>query len=106
MKEPQDPLNALLQAENTYIEDAGFTARVIKSLPRRRTRRWPQVFLLGVSVVGWIAAASWLPWGNLPPLDTTALISLDSQVLLPWLTVSLVIACLAGSTVVAAQWDD
>jgi hypothetical protein len=106
MKEPQDPLDALLREQNTYLEDAGFTARVVKSLPRRRTRRWGQTFLLGVSVIGWIAAACGLPWNNLPPLDTATLISLNSQELLPWLTVSLVIACLTWSTVTAVQWDD
>lgn len=107
MSEPsnKDPLDILLQEQNVYVEDNGFTARVVASLPRRR-RSSLQMILLAVSIIGWIVAAWCLPWGNLPPLDTATLISLNSQALLPWITASMVIACLAWSTVAAVQGDD
>ena len=104
--EEKDPLDALLREQNAYIEDAGFTARVVRTLPRGRTRWLRQSFLLGVSIIGWILAAWCLPLANLPVLDFSTLASLNSQVLLPWITVCLVLACLAWSTVTAVQWED
>jgi hypothetical protein len=104
--EEKDSLDALLREQNIYIEDRGFTARVVQSLPRHQTRWLRQSFLLGVSIIGWILAAWWLPLANLPVLDFSTLASLNSQVLLPWITVCLVLACLAWSTVAAVQWED
>ena len=39
MNTPEDPIDALLREQNAYVDDNGFTARVIKELPRRR-RAW------------------------------------------------------------------
>jgi len=47
-----------------------------------------------------------LPWGNLPVLDSSALFSLNSQVLMPWVLVLSVVASLAWGTVSALQWED
>lgn len=106
MNESQDPLDTLLHEQNVYIQDAGFTARVIESLPRRRSRWLRQSFLIGVSTIGWILAAWWLPWGNLPALNASALLSPDSQALLPCITVFVVVGALVWSTIAAVQWDD
>jgi hypothetical protein len=104
--ENNDPLDALLQEENRYVPDDGFTKRVMTSLPGRRRRRLPGFLLLGAALIGSVAAALWLPWEHLPSLKVSALIALNSEVLLPWLTVSLVIASLAWAVLVAVQWED
>lgn len=104
--ENNDSLDALLQEENRYVPDDGFTKRVVMSLPRRRSPLWPMFLLLGAAIIGSIAAALWLPWSHLPPLSASAFISPDSKVLLPWLTVCLVAASLAWATIAAIQWED
>jgi hypothetical protein len=101
-----DSLDALLREQNSYIEDNGFTARVMAALPQRRPRPLRQFFLLGVMAVGWILAVLWLPWGNLPPLDLSSLDSFDSQALWPWVAALSVAASLAWATIAAVQWDD
>src|SRR5208283_278691 len=64
--ESNDPLDALLREQDSYIEDNGFTARVVAALPRRR-RAWLRPgFLLGAVTIGSVLAVGWLPWGNLP----------------------------------------
>jgi hypothetical protein len=104
--EIDDSLDALLQRENAYIADDGFTKQVMASLPRRRRQRLPGLLLLGAAIIGSVAAALWLPWNALPPLNATALSSLNFQVFLPWLTVCLVITALTWAVIAALQWDD
>lgn len=106
MKLPDDPIDALLREQNPYFEDAGFTGRVIKSLPRRRRAWLRPVILLGATAIGLVLAVCWLPWGNLPPLDSSALLSPDSQMLLPWMLVISVVGSLVWSTIVAVRWED
>jgi hypothetical protein len=102
-----DPLDVLLRAQNQYVEDSGFTARVISALPRRRSRFWPrQILLLGATTIGSALAVLWLPWKNLPVLDASALLSPDSQVLLPWVLVLSVMASLAWGMLAAMQLED
>ena len=103
--ENNDPLDTLLREQNPYVADDGFTKRVVASLPKRRVWRLPRFLLLGAAIIGWIAAALWLPW-NLPPLNLSALFSLDSQVLWPWAIVLLVSGSLIWALVAAIQWDD
>lgn len=104
--ENNDPLETLLQENNRYVPDDGFTKRVVGSLPRRRSPRWPGFLLLGAAIVGSVAAALWVPWNTLPPVQASAFVSLDSAVLLPWLTVCLVVTSLAWATIAALQWED
>jgi len=42
----------------------------------------------------------------LPVLDSSALLSLDSQVLMPWLLVLLVMAALVWGAMSALEWED
>jgi hypothetical protein len=104
--ENDDSLDALLQQENAYIADDGFTKHVIASLPRRRRRQLPGFLLFGAAIIGSVAAALWLPWNALPPLNVAALYSLNFQVFLPWLTVCTVIASLTWAVIAAVQWED
>lgn len=102
----KDPIDALLREQNAYVNDDGFTARVITALPRRRLAWLRPALLLGAATVGWVLAVLWLPWKNLPPLDLAALLSLDSQVLMPWVLVLTVAASLVWAVVAAASWED
>jgi hypothetical protein len=105
--EENDPLDALLREQNRYIEDNGFTARVVSALPRRRSWFWSrQTFLLGVTLLGWMLAMWWLPWENLPPLSLSALLSPNSAVLLPWMLVLSVMGSLIWAVIAAVQWED
>jgi hypothetical protein len=104
--ENNDPLDSLLQQENAYIVDDGFTKQVMASLPRQSRRQTSGFLLFGAAIIGSIAAALWLPWDALPPLNVAAFYSLNFQVFLPWLTVCLVIASLTWAVIAALQWDD
>jgi len=105
--EAKDPLDALLREQNPYVEDNGFTTRVISALPHRRSRfRLGQIFLLGTTALGSVLAVLWLPWKNLLPLDLSALLSPDSHVLLPWILVLSVVGSLIGAFIAAVQWED
>jgi Domain of unknown function (DUF5056) len=105
--EQNDPLDALLREQNQYVEDNGFTRRVISALPRRPSRfSLCQIFLLVVTTSGSALAISQLPLENLPLLNLSALITLNSQVLLPWALALSVIASLVWATVAAVQWED
>jgi hypothetical protein len=105
--ETNDPLDALLREQNQYVEDDGFTARVMATLPRRRDRFWlRQIILLGATIIGLVLAVLWLPWKNLTPLDWSALLSLNSQVLLPWTLVITVTASLIWGIITAVQLED
>ena len=95
-----------LREQTPYIDDNGFTQRVIAALPPRRHTWLRPVLLLGSAAVGIVLAIQWLPWSNLPPLDMSALLSLNPQVLSPWIVVLSVAASLIWAVVSAVQWDD
>ena len=104
--EDKDPLDVLLREQNPHIDDDGFTARVLTALPRRRRAWLRPTVLLGATVIGSALASRWLPWENLSPFDLSALLSLNSQVLLPWLLVLSVAASLAWAVTAAVQGED
>lgn len=48
----EDSLDARLRDEAVYIDDGGFTSRVVQKLPARPVRNWLRaVILLGVALV-------------------------------------------------------
>jgi hypothetical protein len=104
--EENDPVDALLRGQNAYVKDGGFTARVVRSLPRRRRAWLRPAILLGAIAIGSVLAVCWLPWGNLPPLDSSALLSPDSQMLLPWVLVISVVGSLVWSIVNVIPKED
>jgi hypothetical protein len=106
MNTPEDTIDALLREQNAYIDDNGFTARVVKSLPRRRRAWLRPTLLLGTVTIGSLLAVWWLPWGNLPPLDPSVLRSMDSQVLMPWVLVISVTASLVWGAISALERRD
>jgi hypothetical protein len=105
--ENNDPFESWLREQNPHIDDAGFTARVVSALPRRRVPfRLRRVLLLGAAAVGSALAALWLPWASLPTLSVPALLSLNFQILWPWTMVLLVVASLTWAVVAAIQFED
>ena len=69
---PIDPLDRLLREQDAYINDDGFTRRVLVALPRRRRLELRSVILLGAIVVG-CALAAW----SFPTSEILALARLD-----------------------------
>jgi hypothetical protein len=103
----KDPLDTLLREQNPYVEDDGFTARVLAHLPPHRPHFWlRQILLSGVTTIGFVLAVLRLPWKNLPMLDASALFSLNSQILLPWMLVFIVLASLVCGVFATIQWED
>ena len=60
-QEPIDALDLLLREQDAYIDDHGFTCRVLVALPRRRRLALRSVILLVAIVVGCALAAWWFP---------------------------------------------
>lgn len=108
MKQPdeQDPVDTQLREQDTYINDDGFTARVVASLPPRRRRWLRPAVLLGSVAVGMALAVRWLPWGELSPFDLSAMVSPNSQVLVPWVVVLTVAVSLVWATVAAVEPEE
>jgi hypothetical protein len=104
--EDNDPLDVLLREQNPHIDDNGFTGRVLAALPSRRGAWLRPTVLLGATAIGSALASRWLPWESLTPPDLSALLSLNSQVLLPWLLVLSVMASLTCAVTAAMQWED
>jgi hypothetical protein len=105
--ETTDPLDALLREQDTYIEDAGFTARVITTLPRSRRRSWLRpALLLGATAIGSGLAAWWLPWSDLAALNSSVLLSTSPQALLAWVPLLAVAASLSWGVIAAIRWED
>jgi len=68
----EDWLDAKLRDEAPYIDDAGFTSRVVQKLPARQVRRSYRVFiLLGITLAGCIAAF-WFAGGTSLAFDAYA----------------------------------
>jgi hypothetical protein len=67
-----DFLDARLRDEAPYLDDAGFTSRVVQKLPARRVRRSYRAFLLlGITVTACIVAF-WLAGGTSLVFDAYA----------------------------------
>jgi hypothetical protein len=104
--EQNDPLDALLREQNSYVDDGGFTARVIQSLPPRRRAWLRPALLMSATAIGAVLAVLWVPWGSLPALDLSSLLSPNPQVLMPWVLAVAVLGSLIWSAVAALQWED
>ncbi len=101
-----DQIDALLREEAARVDDAGFTERVVKSLPPRRRAGWRMGLLLGVTAAGSLLAVVWFPWESLPALNAPGLRSLRVQDLLPWGFAMAVSGSIAWSGMVALQRED
>jgi|SRR4051812_13725822 hypothetical protein len=103
--ESNDPLDALLNEQNTYIEDNGFSRRVLASLPRRHRRpAWlREALILGSTSIGCLLAILWLP---LNLLNVSMLGSLDPRALLAYMLMLAIIGSLVWGVVAALGLEE
>ena len=101
--ETNDPLDALLREQNTYIDDNGFTARIVASLPPRRRSWLRPAVLLGATAVGYVLALMWMPWGLLNP---SVLLSFNAQALVTYGVLLAIGGSLAGGVIAALGWEE
>jgi len=47
-----------------------------------------------------------LAWGNLPLIDSSVLLSLNAQALMPWVLVLSVIGSLVWGIISSLEWED
>jgi len=104
--EENEPIDVLLREQNAHVDDNGFTGRVLAALPPRRREWLRPALLLGATAISSALAVRWLPWESLSLPDSSTLMSLNSQVLTPWLLVLLVVASLTWAVTAAMQWED
>jgi hypothetical protein len=91
----EDSLDARLRDEAPYIDDAGFTSRVVHKLPARQVRRsYRNFILLGITLAACLVAF-WLAGGTNFVFDTFANVAF-----LPRMTM-LIIGGAAGVLVMA-----
>jgi hypothetical protein len=63
-KVQEDWLDARLRDEAPYLDDAGFTSRVVQKLPARHVRRsYRALLLIGITIAGCLIAY-WLSGGT------------------------------------------
>lgn len=103
--ETPDPIDKLLREQDVHVDDNGFTKRVVSALPRRRPV-FPRLMLVAVAIGGSAAAAIWMPWKNLPPLDYAELFSQNSKVLSAWLPFVAVGVALVGTVWAALRRNE
>jgi len=65
----EDSLDARLRDEAPYIDDAGFTARVVQKLPARQVRRSYRAFLFLAITLAACFAAYWFAGGTSLAID-------------------------------------
>jgi hypothetical protein len=80
-----DSLDARLRDEAPYIDDAGFTSRVVQKLPARQVRRSYRAFLLIGITLAACFAAYWFAGGTSFALDVYTNVAMMS---VPWMWVS------------------
>jgi len=92
--ETNDPLDALLKDNDAYVDDHGFTARVMATLPRRRGFSARQIVLLGAALAGCVAMIWLMPsLGDIVSVGPNGNYSLHGQW---WWIIVPVVAALAA----------
>ena len=99
----EDWLDARLRDEAPYIDDAGFTSRVVQKLPVRQVRRSYRVFImLGITIAACIAAF-WFAGGTSLAFDTYANVAM-LPVMWMWIFAALVgVLVMAGGVAAAVS---
>jgi hypothetical protein len=101
-----DWLDNALKHEDRYLDDAGFTARVIAALPARRKRAWLRPLLIaGTSIAGLLVALFVLPAENALVNGFVQLMRARSFSAVPLLPV-VVIALMFWATIAAAYSEN
>ncbi|MDQ6630329.1 MAG: DUF5056 domain-containing protein [Verrucomicrobiota bacterium] len=101
-----DSLDALLFENASHMEDNGFTARVISTLPKRGRKDWLRpAILISATTLGF-ALLLFLPLEPILNSALTAFTSFTEQSLLMLLAISLVLASLFWSVFAMIEWED
>jgi hypothetical protein len=95
---PPDPLDGLLREHNPYIEDQGFTQRVLQRLPRRRYPWRKTILLIATGLAGGLA------WQWLPPIPATNW--QDAQFIAAACALMTVTAAVIWGLLSGLQWED
>ena len=99
-----DPLDVLLREQNDYIEDNGFTARVMGALPQRRRRgSLRPTVLLCATAICYVLAILWVPWNLMSPW---ALLSFNGQALLAYGLLLAIFGSLLWGVIAALGWEE
>ena len=98
-----DWLEDALKHDDRYIDDAGFTARVVASLPARRKRAWLRPLIIGATSVAGLALALWvLPSENYLAADFVRLLrarTISAVPILPVVLIALLFWSMIGAAV-------
>ena len=103
--EKNDPLDSILKEQETYVEDGGFTAKVMTSLPKRkrglalRVILLPGSVLLGLALAVWFLQGTEVPWFGQPESGIQLL-----PMLLGLIPLVVVAVALTWGIVAAFQW--
>src|SRR5438477_8392794 len=101
-----DWLDDALQHEDRYLDDAGFTARVVAALPTRRKRAWLRPLIISATSAAGLALALWLlPSENYLVAGFVQLIRARTFSAIPLLPVVLTVLLL-WSTIAAATSEN
>jgi hypothetical protein len=87
----EDSLDARLRDEAPYLDDAGFTSRVVQKLPARHVRRSYRAFILIGITLAACFAAYWLSGGTSLLVDGIGYLTMMPATVM-WL-------CVAGAAV-------
>ena len=96
----EDWLDARLRDEAPYLDDAGFTSRVVQKLPARHVRRSYRAFILiGITLAACIAAF-WLAGGTNFLVDGIGFVTMMPATMM-WLCVAAVAGLVMAGTLAA-----
>lgn len=99
-----DWLEDKLRQDDRYLDDAGFTTRVVTALPARRERRWLRPVIIGVaSLAGLTIALAMLPADTYLASSFVQLIRARSLSAVPLLPVVLIALFFWASFAVVAD---
>jgi hypothetical protein len=96
----EDWLDARLRDEAPYLDDAGFTSRVVQKLPARQVRRSYRAFILiGITLAACVVAF-WLAGGTNFLVDGIGFVTMMPATMM-WLTVAAVAGLVMAGTLAA-----
>ena len=97
----EDPIEARLRDEAPYLDDSGFTSRVVQKLPARQVRRsYRALILIGITLAACFAAF-WLAGGSGFLFESFSYVAMMPVVML-WLCVGAVAFLIMAGTLAAA----
>jgi hypothetical protein len=97
----EDPIDARLRDEAPYLDDSGFTSRVVQKLPARHVRRsYRALILIGITLAACFAAY-WLSGGTSLFVEGVTYVTM-MPVTLIWLGVGAAAVVLMAGSLAAA----